>query len=114
MPLTSASFSAWDQTLNRIVNGGAGRDFSWDSSSAVNDWDKLIWDLLDYTYKCTMPSGVVVSGTSTGDRGAGTLLTLPEALDTTDGKGPGDDPPAGEGPEDSWGIPVIHLIRDGH
>lgn len=51
---------AWVQfsrTIHRILNGGAGRDFSWSRASANNDWDHLIWDLITVTAACSMPGG---------------------------------------------------------
>ncbi len=108
--VSPSSMSAWDLTINRLLNGGAGRDFSFQRSSATNDWDLLIWDLLDYTYYCAMPSSA--SSGAGGMRGAGALLNLETVLDTTHGDGPGDRPPSGLDADDGWGVPVIHIARE--
>ena len=108
--LSPASLSMWDRTINRLLNGGAGRDFSFHRSSATNDWDQLIWDLLDYTYHCAMPSSA--SSGAGGTRGTGSLLSLNSIVDVTNGNGPGARFPSGQDPDDNWGIPVIHLIRE--
>jgi hypothetical protein len=105
--ISPAFWNVWDQTVNRILNGGAGRDFSWDRASAANDWDELIWDLLDYTHKCAIP--VSVSGGSGGTRGVGTLLKFSTFFDVTEGNGPVAAAP--EGQDDGWGIPIIYLTQ---
>jgi len=105
----SRNGAVWASMVNRILNGGAGRDFAFQRTKAKNDWDKLIWDLLDYTFNCAMPGGA--SSGAGGIRGAGSLLNLATMLDVTGGDGPGDAIPSGIAPDDSWGIPIIHLER---
>lgn len=107
LPLSSPLYSAWGQTVNRALNGGAGRDFSWDRASAVNDWDYLIWDLLDYTRMWAAPASV--AGTGGGTRGAGSLLEVHSSHDVTGGNGPGERVVTSD---DGWGIPIIHIIRN--
>jgi len=112
--ITTAAYSRWDQTVNRDLNGGAGRDFAFQrpssSGSAGNEWDELIWDLLDYTWYTLNPVAAATTGARTPDRGVGTLLDASGAHDETHGSGPGGAPPRGE--EDGWGIPVIHIVND--
>jgi hypothetical protein len=103
-----SSLCVWDRTVNQFLNGGAGRDFSWDRASAANDWDELIWDLIDYTWKCAAPAS---AGAGVGDtRGVGNFLEVKRVIDTTGGNGP---PDRRATEDDSWGIPIIHFIRDG-
>ena len=118
--LPSATWIRWDQIINCILNGTAGRDFSWDQASAVNEWDKLIWDLITVTATCPMPGGSAggvgagAGGTAAGTPARGALLWL-DALDQIaappDGRLPNE--PVFEGGDDDeiHGISLLHFSR---
>ena len=102
------AFIVWSRVINRLLNGAAGRDFSWTRTAARNDWDELIWDLLDYTWHQAKP-GFPAGGAP--NRGVGAyLLAHRGIIDSTDGHGPSDFPAPNE--DSGWGIPVIHIIRE--
>jgi hypothetical protein len=54
----------------QVTNYFAGHDVrpvSWVGEQKKNDWDRLIWDLIEYTAQCALPSRQV--GGATGSRG---------------------------------------------
>jgi len=113
----------WGDLIEKLLNGQAGRTFSWQASGAKDDWDRLIWDLLTHTWNQVNPVAPVNPGgnpiPSGGnsphgqkpDRGVGGFLnhrglvvgqTTPP--DFQNGSQPLED--------DGWGIPIIHLIQE--
>jgi hypothetical protein len=108
--LSTQAYKSFDDIVDGLLNGGAGRTFSYLQTATANDWDVLIWDLLTHTYACAVPASVTSGGT--GTRGVGAFLEQYPWVDTTNGHGPGLEPPLGVGPDDAWGIPILHLLRE--
>jgi hypothetical protein len=89
-----------EKALADIVLNKSGREFSFDRKSATDDWDELIWDLIEGTARTT----ATLSGTK-HSRAVGIL-----ALCSGNVFQPED--PIQEAPDDDdeeWGIPIIQL-----
>lgn len=108
--------------VDEFLNGTAGRTFAWSRSRATDDWDELVWDLLDYTWH--QATGKSASHGTKADRGQGVyfarvadahavtgaheMTSMMEIVPPTE---PPDFRQSDEVP--GWGIPIVHLIREG-
>jgi hypothetical protein len=90
--------------LLAVLDRKSGRQFSWNRNSAQDDWDELIWDLLEHTAKAVTP----VAGVGQ-PRGAGLLSSLTSQVLLPPENGDAE----GEQPDEEWGIPVIQLSSEG-
>jgi hypothetical protein len=90
--------------LLSVLERKSGRPFSWDRPSAQDDWDQLIWDLLDHTANAVTPVASVKQ-----PRGAGVLSLLTNEVFSPPENGDSE----GDQPEEEWGIPVIQLSSEG-
>lgn len=109
---------SFSEFLDDFLNGSAGMTFSWDRKSAVDGWDQLVWDLLDYTWH--QATGTSASHGTMADRGQGVYfaspsdLALVQKIHSLPENGREIPPPwdfinLNERP--GWGVPVVHLIR---
>lgn len=87
-----------------VLNRKNGRPFSWDRSSARDDWDELIWDLLNHTARTATTVAAVPQSRSAGFL---SLLTNQVFLP------PNSDNTQVDEPEDGWGIPIIQFSSEG-
>lgn len=94
-PYFSATLLA-DEFL-AVLDCNSGRRFSWDRASAKDDWDHLIWDLLEHTANATV-------GTLRSQRGTGLLSFLTSEATTPPEDGGSDD---GQLPEGYPGHPAF-------
>ncbi len=105
--------------VDDFLNKKAGRPFSWDRASARDDWDELVWDLLECTWKQSVSSH---AGRGAGGvRGGGglhftsrsvELVDQVVTVDATNGQGPPrrvEQENAGDVFE-GWGMPIVHLV----
>lgn len=114
--------------IRMFINRAIGRRFSFTRPtappSASNDWDYLIWDLLDGTARKAVKGSVYAKGAGTYQRGQGTLsylslnqmhyLSDPKLLGgSSDG---GKMPPESPNPDDDdgdWQISLVHIVNGG-
>ncbi len=101
-PLKSLSGVA--QELLSVLNGTSGRPFAWDRASARDDWDHLIWDLIDHTAHTA--AGIAKSSYP---RAAGFLSLLTSGVMLP----PDDDDSDFDMYDGDWGISIVQLTSQG-